>query len=224
MKLLAFECANFSCSAAVLEEQADGLEIKTFEMRESTQGQGAALIPLIQKVIKQARLSFEQIDAIAVTTGAGSFTGVRIGLAAAQGFKLATGLPTIGINSFEVAAYHASQLDPPEGSPILVVLESRRKDRYCQLFDRWGKPLKPAVALLPEQLEEYSSLNVLITGNGTHGFLPPEFQSLPRITASFNAQDVGAYAHHILLNDQMNLYPLTPFYLRLPDTSGPLNK
>jgi tRNA threonylcarbamoyladenosine biosynthesis protein TsaB len=99
-----------------------------------------------------AGLAAPTLDLITVTTGPGSFTGIRVGLAAAKGVALALGVPLFGVTSFE-ASVAACEADPIEGF-LLVALDSRRADLYIQLFDPARHALGPPAAVLPEALTE----------------------------------------------------------------------
>jgi tRNA threonylcarbamoyladenosine biosynthesis protein TsaB len=113
-------------------------------------GQVEALLPMIDVVMREAGVAVPAIDLIAVTTGPGSFTGIRVGLAAARGAALAAGVPVAGVTSFDATAAIALA-----GAPrccLLAALETRRADLYVQFFNRDGRPVGAPAALLPEGL------------------------------------------------------------------------
>ena len=94
MRVLAIDTALEACSVAVLDtESADASVHESLPMQ---RGHAEALMPLIARVLGRARLDFSGIDRIAVTTGPGSFTGLRVGLAAAQGLGIGWGVPVAG--------------------------------------------------------------------------------------------------------------------------------
>lgn len=114
-------------------------------------GQAEALLPLVDAAMREAGLAVAALDLVAVSTGPGSFTGIRVGLAAAHGIALAAALPLLGVTSFAAAA--AAAPEPARDRPILLVaLESRRADLYVQFFDAASQPLGAPAALLPEAL------------------------------------------------------------------------
>ena len=115
-------------------------------------GQAEALLPMVESAMGAARLAAATLDLITVTTGPGSFTGIRVGLAAAKGIALGLGVPLFGVTSFEAVAA-ACEADPI-GRFLLVALDSRRADLYIQLFDPARHALGSPAAVLPEALTE----------------------------------------------------------------------
>jgi tRNA threonylcarbamoyladenosine biosynthesis protein TsaB len=113
-------------------------------------GQVEALLPMLDAVMREARLAVSALHLIAVTTGPGSFTGIRVGLAAARGAALAAQLSMFGVTSFEATA--ALCLGGIAGGCLLAALESRRADLYVQMFDLRGRPLGEPAAVLSEAL------------------------------------------------------------------------
>jgi tRNA threonylcarbamoyladenosine biosynthesis protein TsaB len=118
-------------------------------------GHAEALLPMIDDIMSVTGLSAPALDCIAVTTGPGSFTGIRIGIAAARGVAFAGGLPLIGISSFEAVAETVPAAALGD-RPLLVALESRRADLYIQLFDATRRPLSEPAAYLPQTLASAS--------------------------------------------------------------------
>ena len=89
------------------------------------------------EALAKAEVAFADLDRIAVTKGPGSFTGVRVGLAAARGIGIASGKPVIGIDRFSIyKALHTEQSD------LLVVIQSKRAELFCQYFPRHSMPYK----------------------------------------------------------------------------------
>ncbi len=128
-----------------------GQRLLALRHHEMMHGQAEALLPIIDDVVNQARLSSSALDILAVTTGPGSFTGIRVGIAAACGISLAADLPLIGVTSFEAVNETVSS-DARAGRCLLVALESRRADLYVQFFDPAGQQLSAPAAILPEAL------------------------------------------------------------------------
>jgi len=136
MRVLAFDSSGGGCSAAALS----GERVLATESANMRRGQAEHLVPMIARVIAAAGLGFGELDLIAVTLGPGAFTGVRIGIATAQGLALATGAPALGLGSFEAIAT-ALPAGLLEGRALLVAIESRREELYLQAFDGARRPL-----------------------------------------------------------------------------------
>src|SRR5579862_345648 len=145
--VLAFDTAGSACSAAV----ARGDRVLARERRDMRYGQSEALLPMIDRVVTAAGLAPAEIGCVAVTVGPGGFTGIRAGLAAAQGLALATGACLLGFTGFDAVA----AMQPPGERRLLVALDSRRADFYVQLFDRLGAPVGAPAAVPPEQLSDW---------------------------------------------------------------------
>ena len=104
--LLAIETAGSGCSAAILR----GAETLAAEHRALRHGHAEALLPMIDRVARAAGVEPGALDLVAAATGPGGFTGIRAGLAAAQGIALASGARLVGVTSF--AAVAAALADP----------------------------------------------------------------------------------------------------------------
>src|SRR6478609_5780043 len=103
MRILAIDTALEACSAAVLDTEA-GRTIAG-ESIDMARGHAEALMPLIARVMSDAQIDFSELGRIAVTVGPGSFTGMRVGIAAARGLALAAGRPAVGLST--LACYAA---------------------------------------------------------------------------------------------------------------------
>ncbi len=135
MHILAFDCAGGQCAAALT---IDGKTIAR-DCLSVDRGHAQALVPLLQSVLQSAGLGFSDIDRFAVSTGPGSFTGIRVALATARGLSLGTGKPAVGVTCFEAYAAAALRVEavfriavPPR---LLVAIESRRASCFVQMFD-----------------------------------------------------------------------------------------
>lgn len=92
-------------------------------------GHAELILPRIEMLLKRHGVTYGDLDRVAVTTGPGSFTGLRIGLSAARGLGLALGIPVIGVPSLL-----AISLSAPPGQPAIVLLDARRDEAYFQCF------------------------------------------------------------------------------------------
>lgn len=142
MKILALDTATSGCSVATRVEGKT--TASAFEMM--TRGQSEALMPMVLKVLSEAAMQVGDFDLIAVTCGPGAFTGLRIGLAAARGLALASGVPCCGVTSTQAIAEAANLLKNQDQS-LLVALDSKRADIYIQAFGPKGAALCAPEAL-----------------------------------------------------------------------------
>ena len=104
-------------------------------------GHAEALAPMVQEVVGSVEGGVASLDRIAVTTGPGSFTGIRVGLALARAMGLALGVPVVGVST--LAAFAAQLLAKPRQGVIAPAIDARHGSVYFQLFEPSGRPLGP---------------------------------------------------------------------------------
>jgi tRNA threonylcarbamoyladenosine biosynthesis protein TsaB len=148
--ILAIDSAGLACSAVV----AVGDTILSAERVETSHRQAEMLMPMVDAAMRKAGLPPAALDLVAVTVGPGSFTGIRVGLAAARGIALATGAQLVGVSSCEAVAAGLAQADCGDVQFLLIALESRREDLYVQLFALPWNPVGPPASMMPAALGE----------------------------------------------------------------------
>lgn len=121
--VLAFDTSAAHCAAALL--LPDGRMLTRLEPMEK--GQAERLMPLLEELLSEAGLGWSDLTRLAVGTGPGNFTGVRIAVAAARGLALGLGIPALGITRLEALAFGLPR-------PITVVEDARRGEVYVQAF------------------------------------------------------------------------------------------
>src|SRR5689334_24996186 len=161
MRVLAIDTALEACSVAVLDtERAQAHAHESLPMQ---RGHAEALMPLVERVLARGNFSFSALDRIAVTTGPGSFTGLRVGIAAARGIALATGKPAIGLTT--LAAFAAPFIAADDTLPVVVAIDARHDHVYLQVFGPGGRTVvAPRVAPLREALRISSTGMPRVTG------------------------------------------------------------
>ncbi len=112
-------------------------------------GHAEALMPMLEDALAEAGIGYGDMDRFVVTVGPGTFTGVRVGVAAVRGFALATGRPAIGITTLEALAATAFLR---ERVPLLVAMDARRDEVYAQTFDERGAPTSEPMVVGVEAL------------------------------------------------------------------------
>lgn len=190
MRILALDTCCGLFSIALIE---DGKLLYFCEHSEPNQ-QSSLLLPYIEKGLKQTGLVFSDLTHLAVTIGPGSFTGIRIGLAAAQGIALHLKIPIIGVTTLEALAYK-------KNGEILVTIEAGRGQYYTQEF-REEKPMSNPMLLTQEEIATYTSHQI-------YGALGDP-KTLPE------AQSVGFIAWDKISSGEEFTSPL-PLYIREPD-------
>lgn len=134
MKILALDTSVSGCTVAVVDTKGGEWTAQVITDRR----QAEILVPMIGDVMKQAGLDFADLDRIAVTTGPGSFTGVRIGLSTARALAVASGKPLIGVTTLEVLAAMSGK------APVLALVDTKRNDYYGGSFGSDGVSLEAA--------------------------------------------------------------------------------
>jgi tRNA threonylcarbamoyladenosine biosynthesis protein TsaB len=182
LKVLALDSAGSACSAALWQ---DG-RIAAHRFAEMEHGHAEALIPMVQAVMGEAGIAYSDLDLIAAGTGPGSYTGVRVGLAAARAIASAAGKPLTGVSNFD-AMLAACAPDVPQ----LVALDTRRADLYIQLFAPNGQAESPPTIIGEDRLADLFGAveHVLIAGDAA-----PRAANL--LTAAGRTAKVHASAHH----------------------------
>ena len=208
MRILAFDCAGAQCAAAIV---ADG-ETLAERRIESDRGHAQLLMPLLVELVAEAGLRFGDLDRFAVTTGPGSFTGIRVALAAAHGLALGTGKPIIGITVFDIIAAQAAAA--AKFPRLLVAIDSRRAELFVQLFDATGVAESAPAMLAPDAVAGWAGPGpIMLAGDGT-ALLAPCFPAA--VTADFPTLVDPAALARLAATRHAGPAP-APFYLRPPD-------
>jgi tRNA threonylcarbamoyladenosine biosynthesis protein TsaB len=220
MNILAFDTTLSMCSIAVM---AKGM-VRAVRIETEPAKQVERLFPMIEEALAEAGIAYADLDALAVTTGPGSFTGVRIGIAAARGLRLATGLPVIGLSGFEVINRAISRTR--HNSKLLVVLDARRQQVFAQAFDSAGEVLAEPVMLAYAEIVAYAGDGaLLLAGNGKHlvaPYLPHAVLASDEYDAPGAVTLAEAAAYYIKIRPQGD--DLAPLYIRPPDAKIAVKK
>lgn len=122
--ILAFDTSAAHCAAALLS----GDRLLVLREEAMDKGQAERLIPLLDDVLAEGGATWSDLSAVAVGTGPGNFTGVRIAVAAARGLALSLNIPALGVTALEARAFGLPR-------PVAVVEDARRGEVYLQAFD-----------------------------------------------------------------------------------------
>jgi len=172
--ILAFDTSAAHCAAALL--LPDGRCLNRLEPM--AKGQAERLIGLLEELLTDGGIGWADLDAVAVGTGPGNFTGVRISVAAARGLALGLGIPAIGVTRLEALAFGLPR-------PVTVVDDARRGEVYVQRFGDDGAGQARVVPL--DGLEIFGAVTGLETGFAAGAALPaamPLAEATARIAAA----------------------------------------
>lgn len=241
MQILALDTTMQACSVAYLKITSDGTPEShhhLFQKRE--RGHAEALAPMLAQLITQAEISLKNIDRIAVTLGPGTFTGIRIGVAAARGLGLSLKRPVVGLSSLHVLAVQAlnsiktKDVLSWEHTHIIATSNARRGQIYMQICDAQANPITGPKVCTPEQalehvLEQQPEGKVLYVGTG--GPLIKEALKHANHIKFENSQFWGAdllpcamTLAELAKTKPPSLQKITPLYLRPPDAKPQSNK
>lgn len=220
MKILALETSAKSVSAAVVENGA----VLASAYQNTGLTHSRTLMPLVDGMLKAAELPLENVDLIAVAQGPGSFTGLRIGVAAAKGLAWAKDLPCCGVSTLVAMAQNLRHLD----GEIICAMDARRNQVYNAVFEvtdgrltRLSEDRAIGLAQLAEEVKNRSNMKIIV-GDGAHlcynYFLEAGIpcRMAPAQLRMQNAVGVALAAEELAAEGKtVSAHQLVPVYLRL---------
>lgn len=171
MKLLCCDTSNSTCCAGIYE---DGREL-SYEISLEKKTHSETFMPLVMRVLDNADKKVADMDAIAVTVGPGSFTGIRIGLSAVKGMALAAGKNVIPVSALKALAMSVENVVADPSDTIIVPCFDARNDRVfaAAYDDATGEQLVPDGAFFNQDFTELLSKvpkadekQILVVGDG----------------------------------------------------------
>jgi tRNA threonylcarbamoyladenosine biosynthesis protein TsaB len=213
VRLLAVDTALGGCSTALLS--GDKILAHVFEAMD--RGHAERLAPMVDETMKRAGAGFASLERLAVTTGPGTFTGQRVGLAFMRGLRLALHIPLTGVTTLEAMA--ASAMAETKKNRAAVIHDARREEAYLLLQDGGTIVQQPVVMLFQEAIQRISDFGpCALAGTG----------------AAAAAESLGADFTHSTIRQPDALWvarlaqsqPASkgvpgPLYLRAPDAKLP---
>ena len=232
MLTLAIDSSSSSCSVAVMSNGIIYNKVQAHMER----GHGTAIMPMIQKAICESNFSLSDFTGIAVTIGPGSFTGLRIAMAAAKGLAITHTIPLIGISCFEAVAQRVNQANRASSYDLLLIaLNSKRENLYIECRDSLNKKVIPGGAVnsnvffvkLKKLIDRHTSIRVIGDGGAQllenapvdiyDNFLPVNEKDKEPLDATDVAHCAYNEASNSKTNIQKNTPNLTIDYLHSPD-------
>lgn len=170
MIVLSFDTSLAACSAAVVETGKAARVLST-SFCQPGRGHAEILLGLIGEVMSKAGVGFADIERQIVTIGPGSFTGVRVALSAARGFRLAHNIPICSLNTMQAISANISKIEASgPATASAVIIDARRHEVYGQVFDGDLKPLcTPALIKvddLGDWLQPWQTVPLTLLGSG----------------------------------------------------------
>jgi tRNA threonylcarbamoyladenosine biosynthesis protein TsaB len=214
MRVLAIDTALEACAAAVLDTEHGRVARESLPM---VRGHAEALIPLIARVMHQADMPFSALDRIGVTTGPGSFTGLRVGISAARGIALAAGKPAFGLTT--LAAYAAPLIAEDSTTTVVVAIDARHQHVYLQTFGPGGRTTAaPRIASVADAVRAATGGPVRIIGTGANMLAAawPAHEPAPVLIEDARAPDIVWIGRLAVAATESSGDP-KPLYLRAPD-------
>ncbi len=220
MRILSIDTATSVTGAAIADEN----ELLAVSCLNVGKTHSQRFLPMVSAMLEGAELSLADIDAFAVTVGPGSFTGLRIGIATAKAFCHAYHKPAVPVLTLDAYAYQGRGLS----DWICPVLDARKNEVYCALYDGAGNSVLAPDALTPQALGAalaQKAGTVLFLGDGVipsqeilqdalggrYRLMPPE----KRLFMADAAARLGV--QKFLAGERVDALALQPFYLRVSE-------
>jgi tRNA threonylcarbamoyladenosine biosynthesis protein TsaB len=216
--ILAIETGSRSCSVAIFSSLTD---IPAVAHENTDHGHATMLMPMIERAMAKAGCDYAELERIAVSVGPGSFTGIRVGLAAALGLSLASGVPVVGISSFLTVA----NVDPAERQDrrLFALLDSRREEPFLVELDAELRFVQPPAFVTPEALDAIlaPARPLILAGDAPAMGRYTTQGGIRLMQTSPDALSVASLAA-----DPARRYdlPAKPVYVRPPDVTMPKSK
>jgi tRNA threonylcarbamoyl adenosine modification protein YeaZ len=223
VKVLAFDTALGACSAAVL----DGDRVLAHQFRLQIRGHAETVMQMVAQVCKDADLGVADFDRLGVTVGPGTFTGQRVGLAAARAMVLGTSVDLVGITTLEAVA--SAVKIPHTDDLIISVFDARRGEVYFQAFGKRLDPLSEPAADTPERAVQRLldvGRNFILVGSGCAliSDLLTKADAHVELAEAAPQPDARFVARLAARARKTGTALPSPLYLRAPDAKLPMPK
>ena len=196
MLLLAVDTAGPNCAVALAASRGGAPKILASTSERVDRGHAEHLMPMIAATLARASLSYSDLDRIAVTTGPGSFTGVRVGIATARALALALDIPAVGVGS--LAALASAVLQKHTKGTAVAALDAKRGEVYVRVQDvASGTVLVEAAAMRVEDIAAILSeaaRPIWLSGSGAAHLAGALSDPQARVTDTLAAPEILAVA------------------------------
>ncbi len=213
MKILALDTSSFPASVAIGD---DGILMGEYIIRNQRK-HSQNIMMMTERLFDDLVMDISEIDVFAVTSGPGSFTGLRIGISSVRAFAQAMGKPVAAVNTLESLAYNL----PLSDSIIVPMLDARRDEVFTASYkfeDGIAQELTPPCVMTIDEIKgKYKNENVIIIGDGAiiHKGELSEFKTAPVNLCETRASALIAAAYKKAEKGELCDYNhVSPLYLR----------
>ena len=225
--ILAIEASASQLSIAVM---VDG-EVIAARQHVAAHGHAVGIVPLSIETLQDVGMKFNAMTHVAAGCGPGSYTGIRVALAAAKGFCMAHQATGVGVSGLQALAHAAIQMAPDATTPCLVLADTRRGPLYAQIFDAIAQPMEAIFETSIQQLPHLIGTKVVGSDLRVIGanrmavadalIMAGISAAIPDIDEMPSASMVARLANEQIIKNQIG--PLHPLYLADPRL-GPKKK
>lgn len=214
--ILLIETATSICSVA-LSENGNIIAVKEINERNI---HASHITLFIQEVMQQAGKKYSDLDAVAISKGPGSYTGLRIGVSTAKGLCYALDIPLIGIDTVEAMASGISgQQEIPDNALLIPMIDARRMEVYTGIFGKDMKAIEPVSAKIVDEgsFVEFNDRQLYLFGDGAEKFkeMFSAYKNIHFMEFKNSASNMNVLAYDKFINNEKeNLAYFEPFYLK----------
>lgn len=226
-KILCLESSTEVCSVCIHE---DGKVIAFKESLESNQ-HSKKITLFIQACLDEANLKMNEIDAIAVSSGPGSYTGLRVGTATAKGLSYGADVPLIAISTLEsMATGYLDRLQDPNIDLVIPMIDARRKEVYAAVFDDQGSVILDTFSYILDQdpfpVTNSEKSSICVIGNGAEKAkvilekLPLKFETTHCSSLDLIPKSIEKFKESTFTD----ILSFSPSYFKAPNITSPKKK
>lgn len=216
-KILNIETASPVCSASISQKG----ELLDFREINEHNAHAKYLTIFIEEMMQELKLEYSDLDAVAVSEGPGSYTGLRIGVSTAKGIAYASSIPLISVSTLQATAYRAAQKYGKHDNPLFCpMIDARRNEVYAAIYDADNNEIRKTQADIvdAETYAEYlKDYRVVFVGNGAEKCreLIRHPKALFEAAIHCSSKNMPTLAYEKFLNSNFaDLAYFEPFYLK----------
>ncbi|CAG5077925.1 tRNA (adenosine(37)-N6)-threonylcarbamoyltransferase complex dimerization subunit type 1 TsaB [Parvicella tangerina] len=172
---------------------------------------------LIESLLRDNEVTMRDLDAVAVSAGPGSYTGLRIGVASAKGFCYALGIPLIALNSLEIMMQVYHQWFKLEEAMYVPMIDARRMEVYMAAYEKGAEIIPPEAKVIDETFMQNTKKDVVLFGDGADKLKELKFSDKIKIKEGFQTSASGMVdlSYQKYINDDFeDVAYFDPLYLK----------